>query len=301
MILAVTGGTGFVGARFLDIASRAGIAVKALTRRPQPRRDGVQWIEGSLSDADALRNLVTGCSAAVHIAGVLKARDAAGFEQGNVEGTLAMLAAATAAGITRFVHVSSLAAREPELSRYGGSKARAETLVERSGIDWVIVRPPAVYGPGDRETLELFKMARMRLMLLPPGGRVSLVHVDDLCRLLLALAKADRPSGVVLEPDDGRPDGWTHKDVAEAIGRAVGRNNVALSLPASMLRLGAVVDQLVRRERAKLSTDRAAYFSHSDWVVSSGRKPAPDLWSPRIDTEQGLADTARWYKANGWL
>ena len=70
-----------------------------------------------------------------------------------------MLAAATAGGVRRFVHVSSLAAREPKLSLYGASKARAEELVHSSGLEWVIVRPPAVYGPGDKETLELFRMA----------------------------------------------------------------------------------------------------------------------------------------------
>ena len=99
-----------------------------------------------------------------------------------------MLSAATAGGIHRFVHVSSLAAREPKLSLYGASKERAEGLVMSSGLDWAIVRPPAVYGPGDRETLELFRMAKLGLMLMPPKGRVSVIHVDDLARLLLALA-----------------------------------------------------------------------------------------------------------------
>ncbi len=79
-----------------------------------------------------------------------------------------MLAAATAGGVQRFVHVSSLAAREPKLSMYGASKARAEELVRCSGLDWAIVRPPAVYGPGDKETLELFRMAKLGLMLMPP-------------------------------------------------------------------------------------------------------------------------------------
>lgn len=301
MILAVTGGTGFVGSHFIDLALAAGHEVKALTRRPQqPRRD-LTWVRGSLSDADALRSLVEGCTCVVHIAGVLTGRVRQDFERGNVEGTLAMLAAATAAGITRLVHVSSLAAREPELSLYGGSKARSEELVQRSGLDWVIVRPPAVYGPGDRETLELFKMARLRLMLLPPSGRLSLLHVEDLGRLLLALAASEQPSRTVIEPDDGRPGGWTHKQVAEAIGRAVGRRNVSLSLPAVALRFGAAVDEFVRRGNAKLSADRAAYFSHDNWVVDPG-SPAPDtLWQPRIDTEHGLSQTARWYRANGWL
>ena len=106
----------------------------------------------------------TGADAVIHIAGLINAADAAGFEPGNVGGTLAMIDAATAGGVRRFVHVSSLAAREPKLSLYGASKARAEELVERSGLDWAIVRPPAVYGPGDRETFELFQMARRGLI-----------------------------------------------------------------------------------------------------------------------------------------
>ena len=301
MTIAVTGGTGFVGTRFIDIATAAGHEVRALTRRPQRPQRQVQWVDGSLADADALRRLVMGCNSVVHIAGVLNARDPADFERGNVEGTLAMLAASTAAGITRFVHVSSLAAREPKLSKYGASKARSEELVQGSGLDWVMVRPPAVYGPGDRETLELFRMAKLRLMLLPPKGRVSVIHVDDLSRLLLALAGTDEPSRIILEPDDGRPSGWSHKELAQAIGHAVGRANLSLSMPGPMLKLGAMLDQLVRRERAKLSADRAAYFSHRDWVVNPDRRPSSDLWRPQVETAQGLAETAAWYEREGWL
>ena len=211
----------------------------------------------------------------VHIAGVINARDAAAFEAGNVAGTLAMLAAATAAGTTRFVHVSSLAAREPKLSRYGASKARAEELVEGSGLDWAIVRPPAVYGPGDKETLELFKMARLRLMLLPPKGRLSMIHVDDLCRLLLALAQGEEPRQRHLSsPTTAARAAGATRSSPRALGLAVGRRNLSLSVPAAMLRLGAAVDQLVRREKAKLSPDRAAYFSHRDWVADPSAQAA---------------------------
>ncbi len=301
MRIAVTGGTGFVGTRFVAAAVAAGHDVQALTRRPQPDRPDVSWILGSLEEPDCLRDLVTGANAVVHIAGVINAREAAGFERGNVEGTLAMLAAATAGGVRRFVHVSSLAAREPKLSKYGASKARSEELVESSGLDWAIVRPPAVYGPGDRETLELFRMAKMRLMLLPPSGRVSMIHVDDLVRLLLILAEREEPSAVLFEPDDGRPGGWSHKQLARAIGQAVGRSNLSLSVPKTMLKLGAVLDQLVRREKAKLSADRAAYFSHRDWVVNAERRPSGELWRPQVDTRDGLRQTASWYQAQRWL
>ena len=301
MRIAVTGGTGFVGSHFIDAALAAGHEIRALNRRPQPDRAGVTWIEGSLSDRDSLRRLVDECDAVVHIAGVLNARDHSTFHAGNVDGTLSALTASTAAGIHRFVHVSSLAAREPQLSMYGASKGRAEELVERSGLDWTIVRPPAVYGPGDRETLDLFAMAKRGIVLLPPKGRLSVIHVSDLVRLLLALADPAAPKQTIVEPDDGKPAGWSHAEFAAALGAAVGRRGIRLSMPSPLLRFGAVIDQLIRRDRAKLTQDRAAYFCHPDWVVDRARAAPADLWTPQIATPDGLASTNRWYREKGWL
>jgi nucleoside-diphosphate-sugar epimerase len=299
--LAITGGTGFVGSHLLDLALDAGYQVKALTRRDQAPRDRLDWIAGDLSSRDALEQLVDGADAVIHVAGTINAPNAAGFEKGNVAGTLAMLAAATAGGIRRFVHVSSLAAREPKLSLYGASKARAEELVMRSGLDWVIVRPPAVYGPGDKETLELFRMARLGLMLMPPKGRVSLIHVDDLARLLLALADPTAPVNCLIEPDDGKPGGWTHREFARALAGAVGTKAAVISSPGILLRVAARLDHLLRGEKAKLTVDRAAYFSHRNWVVEPKRAPPSELWRPQIETMQGLKDTGEWYRAQGWL
>lgn len=301
LTLAVTGGTGFVGARLLDLAVARGHPIRALARRPQPERDGVTWVRGALDDQASLNRLIAGAEAVIHAAGVLNAPDAAGFEAGNVSGTAAMLEAACAAGVRRFVHVSSLAAREPALSDYGASKARAETLVWESGLDWTMVRPPAVYGPGDRETLDLFRMARRGIVLLPPEGRLSLIHVDDLARLLLALAEPAAPAGLIVEPDDGAPAGWTHRRFASLLGAAFGRNVRTIAAPATLIRAAARIDRLVRGRGAKLTLDRANYFCHSDWVASSGRRPSPELWRAEIDTPRGLADTARWYESQGWL
>jgi nucleoside-diphosphate-sugar epimerase len=301
MKVAITGGTGFVGSHLIDNALAAGHQVTALTRREQAAREGVLWVQGDLGERPALERLVSDADAVIHLAGTLKAPDEAGFEAGNVQGTLAMLAAATAGGLRRFVHVSSLAAREPELSQYGRSKARAEQLVMSSGFDWAIVRPPAVYGPRDRETLELFRMAKLGLMLMPPRGRLSVIHARDLSRLLLALIEPAAPSNVVIEPDDGRAGGWTHKQFARALAEAVGVKAAVVSAPGAVLRLAAHVDQLVRGEKAKLTVDRAAYFSHRNWVVEPKRAAPAELWRPQIPTGQGLAETAAWYRGQGWL
>ena len=141
MKVALTGATGFVGGHLLELALGDNHSVRALTRRPQPSRAGVTWVEGALDDPAALAALVTGADAVIHVAGVINA-DAAGFEAGNVTGTAAILGAAEQAVVGRFVHVSSLAAREPTLSLYGGSKARSEALVSASPLSSAIVRPP---------------------------------------------------------------------------------------------------------------------------------------------------------------
>ena len=301
MKLAITGGTGFVGSHLLDVALAEGHRVAALTRRDQPERAGVDWVRGDLQDREALRRLVDGVDAVIHVAGTINAPNAAGFHRGNVQGTLAMLAAATAGGIRRFIHVSSLAAREPRLSLYGGSKAKAEELVHSSGLDWAIVRPPAVYGPGDKETLELFRMAKLGLMLMPPKGRVSVVHADDLARLLVALAGPSVPSNILIEADDGKPGGWTHREFARALAAAVGTRPAIVSSPGVLLRAAAHLDQWWRGEKAKLTTDRAAYFSHRNWVVEPKRSCAAGLWQAEIETPQGLRETADWYRLQGWL
>ena len=301
MKLAVTGATGFVGSRLLDAATADGHQMSALTRRPMPSRAKVDWVRGALDQPKALDELVADADAVIHVGGVISGRTPADFDEPNVGGTEAILVAAKAAGVARFVHVSSIAAREPELSLYGASKARSEELVAASGLSFAIVRPPAVYGPGDKQTLELFRMARLGLVLLPPGGRLSLIHVDDLVRLLLALADPGAPSGLTIEPDDGTAGGWSHKEFAEALGAAVGRRGTSLSVPSALLRLGAKADRLVRGDRAKLTADRAAYFCHPDWVVDPARAAPPNLWQPRIATPDGLTATAEWYRAHGWL
>jgi uncharacterized protein YbjT (DUF2867 family) len=299
--LAVTGGTGFVGGRLLDLAIEAGHEVRALTRRPQADLRGVTWVEGALDQPESLDLLVEGAASVIHVAGVINAPDPTGFEAGNVTGTAAIVDAAEQAGVQRFVHVSSLAAREPKLSIYGATKAGSEAVIGASTMSSAIVRPPAVYGPGDKETLELFRMARRGFVLLPPKGRLSLIHVDDLARLLLALADPAAPRGLLIEPDDGRHGGWTHEEFGRALGKALGRKVATVSTPRPLLDLCATIDRWIRRDRAKLTADRVAYFCHPDWMVDPGRGVPSNLWQPQVETVQGLTDTGRWYREAGWL
>ena len=302
-LLAITGATGFVGSALLDAALAEGHQVRALARREQAPRAGVEWVRGDLGDTGALAALVAGADAVVHVAGLTNTPDPAQFEIANVTGTAHVIAAMAEAGLRRLVLVSSLAAREPKLSAYGASKARAETLVEASGLDWTIVRPPGVYGPRDVDYLEMFRTAKWGFVPLPPGGASSIIHADDLARLLVTLAASNAAPTrkKIYEPDDGREGGWSHKELAAAIGRAMGRRVIAPHLPRPVLEAAAAADRIARGDRAKLTADRVGYMCHPNWVARFDRKPPPGLWQPRIAGEEGLRATAEWYRREGWV
>jgi nucleoside-diphosphate-sugar epimerase len=301
-VVALTGATGFVGSMALDRLLQAGWQVRALTRSDQPKRTGVEWINGALDRPESLAKLCERADSVLHIAGVVNATDASGFEAGNVIGTANLLAAARDAGIDRFVHISSLAAREPGLSLYGASKAKAEKLVATSLLDWTIIRPPGVYGPGDKDVFEVFRMAQRGFCLLPPKGVGSWIHVDDLARLLVALLPAHEDATArIFEADDGEGGGWTHEGFARAIGWALGKRITTVSAPSPLLVAAAWADRIIRGKRAKLTPDRASYMRHPDWVIDRKAVPAAALWQPLIPTRDGLKATARWYKAQGWL
>ena len=303
MTIALTGATGFMGRAALDEAQRREEPVRALTRREQAPQDGVEWVRGTLDDTASLAEMCRGTDAVLHVAGLTTSNDAAEFERANVTGTANVIEAMKQARVKRLVFVSSLSAREPRLSAYGASKAVAETLVEKSGLDWTIVRPPGVYGPRDVDYFEMFRSAKWGVVPIPPRGASSIIHVADLVRLLLDLV--DAPPALVrkriFEPDDGREGGWSHGELAEAIGAAVGRKVLAPKLPPGAMRAAAKIDRMVRGRNARLTEDRVGYMLHPNWVVRSSYKVPRAVWEPRIPGEDGLKQTAEWYRREGWL
>ncbi len=306
LTLALTGATGFVGGHALAHALAQGHRVRALTRRPQPPRDGVAWVAGDLANGPALDRLVAHADAIVHVAGVTNARDAAGFVRANVEGTAALR---RAAGARPFLLVSSLAARAPWLSVYGASKRQAEDVARGVGGPLAIVRPPAVYGPNDREVLELLRIAQRTGRLPGPAGqRTAMIYGPDLAAALVALAAdlagpAPRSAGGTFEIDDGAGfhDGPA---LAVAMARALGRPVRSLPLAPALLHVGALIDTGRARLTGtlpRLSRDRARYMSAPDWSADSSALLALGLWAPQTPLDQGLAATVAWARAEGLL
>jgi nucleoside-diphosphate-sugar epimerase len=304
LTLAMTGATGFVGGHALAAAAARGHRVAALARRPQPERDGVRWVAGSLADPPALARLVEGADAVVHIAGVTNARNRAGFETGNVAGTVELR---RAAGPLPFLHLSSLAAREPGLSLYGATKRQGEDVARGCAGPVAILRPPAVYGPGDREFLALFKAVRAGLVPLPAGARAAMIFAADLGEAIVALAEdlagPARAAGGLFEIDDGA-GAHAQPAIAAAIAAALGVRARTIPVPGTALRLAAAFDTAsarFRRDLPTLSFDRARYLAHPDWGADSGPLRALGIWQPRTALPEGMARTAAWYRHEGLL
>ena len=299
--IALTGATGFFGDYILTRLTEAGHHVRALTRRPQPDRSRVTWVAGRMDDDASLRRLVSGCTRVVHNAGLVRARDRGEFFSVNAWGTLRLsLAIGMAApDIERAVLVSSLAARSPKLSAYAASKRAGEDiwsgLPERMAP--VVVRPPAIYGPGDREVLRLLKAGQSGFLPAPAGrrGRFSLIHARDAAAAIEALLAADALPGACFELGDGRDQGYTMADVAALMRSMAARAPIVVPLPGLLVRVLGSANTLlgrVGRRAVFFSAGKAREAVHPDWVAAGDRGgPTVPGWHPQIGLEAGLRET----------
>lgn len=308
----ITGGTGFLGRAVVSALIARGWQIRMLVRQPVSdlplANDDVELVFGSLSDTDSLRRLVDGAEAVVHVAGAIKARNQAEFMTINRDGTARLAdAAARQAPAARLVHVSSLAAREPHLSDYAASKAAGEDALRSTAghVSWIIVRPPAIYGPGDKATLPLFRCTKTLIapLLQGPEARVCLIHVTDAAQAIASLC-AEGPRQEVFELSDSQTGGYSWKTILSQAALAVSGHPRFIPIPPLLTRLAGGAAGLVGRLTGRatiLSPGKAREILHPDWSSSPDRQPPATLWSPRFSLQKGFEDTVRWYRDARWL
>lgn len=286
-LAAVTGATGFIGRNLLKSLHARGWRVRALTRLPRRNEAALEWVTGTLDDPGALDRLLDGATAVVHLAGRVRGRSLDEFLRSNVEGTINLVEAAKRRQAGRLLLVSSLAAREPDLSWYARSKYLGEQALKdhAAGIDCAVFRPTAVYGPGDREMKPLFGATRWRL--LPVTGsaasRFGLLHVDDLVEAILLWLEAAAPPGGVYELDDGMPGGYDARRVAE-IAAGVWKHPVhLLPLPVILVRMVAGINLRLAHllhYSPMLTPGKLRELLHPDWVCDNTALTGALGWKP---------------------
>lgn len=305
-VIAVTGATGFIGQSICSqlLARNYSIRVLVRNRRKAPthRLNRAEIIDGDLADKDSLFRLVSGADAVIHCAGTVRGATQAQFDVVNVDGTRNLLRAITASETgPRLLSISSLAAREPQLSFYAASKYRAEQLLKNEGGDiaWTILRPSAVYGPGDRELLPVFRLMARGIALTPgaPTARFSMLHVDDLSSAIIAWLRTDIPVEGIFDINDGELKGYDWHDMSEIVGNLCNRNvrvvrtvHWLLDVPAWVNgRIGAAFDT-----RPMLTPEKLRELRHHDWVNDSSKFQRVTDWRPKISLSEGLRATPDW-------
>ncbi len=319
----VTGASGFIGSHLAQALRGAGWSVRCLIRETSSRerlpREGVELAIGDLADPDSLKQPLTGVKTVFHLAGRVRASSREEFFRANRGGTKNLLQAAREAGeVEHFVYVSSLSAAGPSpdghllredeeprpVSFYGESKlaGERETLRCRDDFAVTILRPAAVYGPGDRDTLEVVEMAKRGWRFQPGGAGFSFssLHVDDVIDGILRAA--GRPDGepAVYFLADGNIYTWeeTFALLKEILGRGACRWKIPWTTGNAGIRLAAGI---FPRSPAAFYLDKLREMSHKYWVCDIGRARAELGFSPRYELNRGLVETIEWYRAAGWL
>lgn len=328
----VTGSTGFIGTRMVEALLAEGSSVRVLLRPESRQVSGrpagsrmVEEFRAGYGDPEALGQAVEGVDRIVHLAGVTRAVDEAGFIDGNVRPVENLLDAVNRCnpGLKRFLLVSSLAAAGPAsapmpgvretdkpapVSAYGRSKLLGEQAARRRAgeVPLTIVRPPAVYGPGDKDILEVFRMMRQGVLVSAGPGRkqrFSMIHVDDLVRGIMMALRSRAAIGQTYCIASPRPFGWD--EVIEAARPVLGfKHLLRIGLPSPLVfglgtLLGAVAG--MTHKPALISRDKANELTQDYWTCCSDKALRELGFKAGITLREGVASTLQWYQRKGWM
>ncbi len=293
----LTGATGFIGQRLQKALLADGTGVLAVVRPSSSHKnlllDGTDSLLADLADSTRLLPAIAGASAVIYCAGSVRGRRLQDFAAANIAGVRAIVDAMNQAGTgIPLLLISSLAASRPHLSDYANSKYLGEQEVKNhAAFPWTIFRPPAVYGPGDKEMLPILKLAR-KGFVAPPGPKdqkLSFIHADDLASATLAwLNSWEKCNHQVFTLDDGHSGGYDWHEIAETASTGRYRR---LNIPNWILfgagHFNLVISGLLGYAPI-LTPGKARELTQADWVCNNKDLSRATGWYPEINLEQGV-------------
>jgi dihydroflavonol-4-reductase len=322
----VTGATGFIGGHLVEELRRRDWGVRCLVRKASDTRRleslGFELVRGDYEEQGSLERVVAGADYIFHLAAVINALTWEEYHRANVAATERLLAACAARnpGLRRFVFISSISAAGPSrpgmakteddacapVSDYGRSKLLAEqaVLVYGERFPVVIVRPPNVIGPRQRELAEAIRLIKRRIMPAIGTGKpqTSLCYVGDVVRALILCAEHPAAAGQVYFLADPRPYAW--KEINQAIAAALGIRGLFLKVPYFAQFLAAVLlEAAARRARTvpRLTRHLVRSSRRYDWVFDGARIRRELGFETSVGLKEAIERSVGWLREQGEL
>lgn len=318
--VALTGATGFLGSHVLDALLAGGCQVRVLVRNPNKLPPGLQkkvhMVEGDLLNDAALGRLLAGSGTVLHLAGLVRGASRRDFHEVNALGTQRLVAQAERAGHPHLVYVSSLAAAGPSscpegkspkdspepISAYGRSKLAGEEAVRAYQGPWLILRPPAIYGPRDRDVFIFFRLASSGLVPYPNGiSYLTVAFVKDVVLAVLAAAASEHSSQVY---HLGEPRPYEMRELLLLLVKAGDVRAKLVSVPRWVFRLvgwfGDALHILGWRE-LPMTSDKARELLARHWTAKTASSLAALGLPEPTRFFQGARETWAWYRERGLL
>lgn len=322
----VTGATGFIGSHLVDLLLQKKYDVRVLLRNTSKTewlKDlPVEFVYGDLFDTEALRKAVSGVDYVYHSAGLTKAKTPQEYFKANTEGTRNLLEAVKSndPGISRFVQISSQTAAGPSpgptpvteetepnpITTYGRSKWEAEKVCHgyMESFPVTILRPPAVYGPRDKDIFEFFNTISKGLQPMVGFSEkyVSLIHVRDLVRGFVMAAEAPAAVRETYFVTSSRVYGW--KEVGDLSSKIMGKRVLRLRIPvAGVYSIAAVAEVLSKfsSKPALINFEKARDMVQGYWTCDHSKAKRDFGFEQEVSLEEGIQDTVDWYRRMGWL
>jgi nucleoside-diphosphate-sugar epimerase len=326
MKILLTGATGFIGRNLAVKLSKMGYNVRCLVRDLNRAAwmksySGLEPVKGALQHPESILPHLSDIKIILHLAGVTRARNRDEYFRINAEGAGALFESVLSVGrsVKKILYVSSLAVAGPHTSKYparengevspithyGESKLRGEQLLQEKckDIPWTIIRPPAVYGPFDKQIFVYFKMAKSGIVPIMGNGKMelSLAHVDDVTDAIILAAFTGKSDGEIFHLSDGQVHSW--EEIAQLLIKIKGGGKV-IRVPSVFGKIAGVFGDCIAYLSGKpqiINSQKVKEALQAGWVCNIDKIIENLSFQPRVQLQAGFESTYNWYRNAGWL
>lgn len=322
----LTGASGFIGSFLAESLLEKGYQVRCLVRTSSNLRWladlNVECFYGSLNDGDSLRRGIKDVDYIIHAAGLTRALSKEDYAKVNFRGSKNLIKTAleSSPGLKRFVLVSSQAAAGPSstlqpvtenskphpLTDYGKSKLLAEnyTMQFKNELPLTIVRPPAVYGPRDKDTLQFFKAVKKGIIPQVDGKIkfLSIIYVKDLVDGIIRAMESEKAVGQTYFLANAEPYSW--EEIARITLKILGKKGIRLNIPGFLIECVAVLSEGFSRltlKASKINRQTVLDMKQDFWICSPRKAKADFNFEAKTPLSDGIRETLNWYRDNGWM